>query len=360
MEELQVTFRMVTPLFLSGTDQRQTELRLPSIKGALRFWYRAINPNYKKIIEQNKYPVTYEEELFGSARPGLGRGQFLMRTKKNQRQSQVPYNKEDSIFSGDVGYLSFSMGMQERGYMTPEQNFTLRFAFRPSCKDISASWRGLTASLWLLGHIGGLGSRSRRGFGTVALESWIAPNIEVQQIIDSLPIAHCEQTTEKWMNRFSQGLAQLQEWFPSYNEVDHTCLDPNTTLYLGKRCHSWNEALGIGAVSLANFRKQKEYRLALGLPMLVMQDKVNYRPDKLDGERVASPVSLRVICVKGAYYPLYVLLSTPFPRVVKVNTKNEQAKKEEVSFSQAMSQFVQDLEKEGYQQVLSSERGELR
>ena len=41
MKSLEVRFKVVTPCFLGGHDHH-AELRLPSIRGALRFWWRAI------------------------------------------------------------------------------------------------------------------------------------------------------------------------------------------------------------------------------------------------------------------------------------------------------------------------------
>jgi len=51
----------VKPLFLAGADGVTPELRAPSIKGALRFWWRAINGEYKN------YTVLKEQEatIFG-------------------------------------------------------------------------------------------------------------------------------------------------------------------------------------------------------------------------------------------------------------------------------------------------------
>lgn len=31
----------ITPMFLAGADPHSAELRVPSVKGALRFWWRA-------------------------------------------------------------------------------------------------------------------------------------------------------------------------------------------------------------------------------------------------------------------------------------------------------------------------------
>jgi CRISPR type III-B/RAMP module RAMP protein Cmr1 len=42
MKQLAFKMQVVTPLFLSGADQHVAELRPPSIRGALRFWFRAM------------------------------------------------------------------------------------------------------------------------------------------------------------------------------------------------------------------------------------------------------------------------------------------------------------------------------
>ncbi|WP_416332427.1 RAMP superfamily CRISPR-associated protein [Laceyella tengchongensis] len=55
------------------------ELRLPSVKGALRYWYRAINPHFQKVPEGGK--ATWEEILFGGTGGGAGQSAFFMRKK---------------------------------------------------------------------------------------------------------------------------------------------------------------------------------------------------------------------------------------------------------------------------------------
>ena len=42
---IQATFRTLTPLFLGGAGPR-AEWRMSSLKGALRFWYRALVPEH--------------------------------------------------------------------------------------------------------------------------------------------------------------------------------------------------------------------------------------------------------------------------------------------------------------------------
>ena len=60
MHTITFTCETITPMFLSGANQDVPELRPPSIKGALRFWWRAMNgdkPNMRDL----------ETEIFGGA-----------------------------------------------------------------------------------------------------------------------------------------------------------------------------------------------------------------------------------------------------------------------------------------------------
>ncbi len=43
-ETLEAQFRIVTPMFLGGANQDVSDgIRPPLVKGALRFWWRALN-----------------------------------------------------------------------------------------------------------------------------------------------------------------------------------------------------------------------------------------------------------------------------------------------------------------------------
>ncbi len=42
MKTIEASFEIVTPMFISGADD-VADLRPPSIKGALRFWWRALH-----------------------------------------------------------------------------------------------------------------------------------------------------------------------------------------------------------------------------------------------------------------------------------------------------------------------------
>ncbi len=60
MHTITFTCETITPMFLSGADGTTPELRAPSIKGALRFWWRAMN-GHLSLSELKKQ----EGEIFG-------------------------------------------------------------------------------------------------------------------------------------------------------------------------------------------------------------------------------------------------------------------------------------------------------
>ena len=59
MKRLTFKLQVVTPLFLSGANQQVAELRPPSIRGALRFWFRAmmggvVGGDWQKVQELDR------------------------------------------------------------------------------------------------------------------------------------------------------------------------------------------------------------------------------------------------------------------------------------------------------------------
>ena len=52
-----LTYEIITPLFMSGSDPMQPELRASSIRGAVRAWHRALDPRF----------VQNEAQTFGTA-----------------------------------------------------------------------------------------------------------------------------------------------------------------------------------------------------------------------------------------------------------------------------------------------------
>ncbi|MBT9174944.1 MAG: hypothetical protein DDT22_00610 [candidate division WS2 bacterium] len=284
MDTLTITLKTITPLFLGGANPNETaELRASSIKGVLRFWYRAIDPDYnKKVNPAEKNSPTWEEKIFGSAEHG--QGEFSIRLK-SYNHSTFGFKKEDYSLLDEgfkrntkngMIYLGFPLesGRKERGNYQQRKfikvgetiEFDLIFRKVPDEK----TKKSILAALWLLGHIGGLGSRSRRGFGTVALQLWTCQWPD----LDLLHIAHEAKSFNDWLERFKKGIKTLKDWFQrsvGFQVIDHTVLEGNNTkFYLFK-----NGQRGETKTKTVRGRTESKYfqpwEIALNEAGLVMQ-----------------------------------------------------------------------------------------
>ena len=179
METIEATFRVVTPMFMSGAEPTKAELRLPSIKGALRFWWRALawerhGGNLDKIREE-------ENRLFGST--DTGQAEVLMRleapTPKPKTINVKEVLKDGGRVVGDgARYLGYGV-MNFRGELTrpclqARFKFTVTLAVKPSSNiDVTE----LARAVKIMGLLGGIGSKARKGYGSLTL-------LELKQLND--------------------------------------------------------------------------------------------------------------------------------------------------------------------------------
>jgi len=194
METIEATYRIVTPMFLGGADQSPDGgIRPPSFKGALRFWWRALNwGRYIETADLNDVEamkLIHAEEcrLFGGSAEQGGQGVFLLKIKQPDRYQTInnwPNSHTQRTEGSKSGYLGlglFPMGEHKRRNAIKEgQSFTVILKFRPDTHpdDITQLEQPLRA----MGLFGGLGSRSRRGFGSIALEELNGHSCKVQSI----------------------------------------------------------------------------------------------------------------------------------------------------------------------------------
>lgn len=133
---------VITPMFLAGSDKDIPELRTPSFKGMLRFWWRALNPHLAK----NGYGDLKEEEaiLFGDSGKKYG---------KSKTKIIIKY---DSLSMGKFRPLPHS---KKKKFKFPCINFGQRFTI------ILIAPKEVHSLFKLFSIIGGVGKRNRRGFG---------------------------------------------------------------------------------------------------------------------------------------------------------------------------------------------------
>ena len=180
MPSITATFRIVSPMYLAGAEQTTAALRPPSIKGALRFWWRALNWSRHwdaapaQLSAQGREHAAlkslHQEEarLFGlAATEGGGRqGVFLLTA-----------NSQEVLKSSDqpVNLYLMGQGLAERGKPTRKaiedgKSFTVLLRFKP--KTTAEDQKSVADALYAFGLLGALGSRARHGLGSVALTDW--------------------------------------------------------------------------------------------------------------------------------------------------------------------------------------------
>jgi CRISPR-associated protein Cmr1 len=173
-------------MFLGGADPRMApELRVPSLKAMLRFWWRALA--WPRFLVENDYDQNlafqglsrYEDDLFGSTRTGQSR--FLMQANWANRNGNADkfvsvsdWPPNSPYGSGYLGYgITKSRVLPHQVGIYEKTEFEIQCVFRPTREQNLQTipcWKSeITTALQALGLFGGLGSRSRRGFGSVHL-----------------------------------------------------------------------------------------------------------------------------------------------------------------------------------------------
>jgi len=160
MEEVRFKVEAVTPIFIAGADQRNIEnegLRPPSIKGLLRWWFRAALGGAKLSLGYlNPRQVKEEEEkLLGSQSI---KGKVALVTFPLDIQVRRGFIRKRGL-----AYLTY--GVEDRPYIETGSKFRITVRFMPMVHDNEK--RRVIAALWLLLNLGNVGSKNRKGFGSL-------------------------------------------------------------------------------------------------------------------------------------------------------------------------------------------------
>ncbi|MCI5211009.1 MAG: type III-B CRISPR module RAMP protein Cmr1, partial [Candidatus Electrothrix sp. ATG2] len=189
---LSATYEIVTPMFIGDAQQEAQTVQPASVKGALRFWWRALNwGKYRATAESDEEALKnlHKEEgkLFGRAAEEVnkkqigGQGGFLLRvinTKSLQKKSEHDLNQDTTYKLGKGSWQSYLLGL---GLMKRKDKITGDIYIRDAiisgsftvellCRNKEISER-IKPALLALGLLGGLGSRSRKGLGSIAIIS---------------------------------------------------------------------------------------------------------------------------------------------------------------------------------------------
>lgn len=180
---IRASYRIVTPMFIGDAEQKASGISPASVKGALRFWWRALRWGEIRAEVQSDTVALQrlhaeEAGLFGTSADNGKAARFTLRI--NARTVSITHSTEWPNGGNDPsGYLGIGLWQSgshangnfqpHREYIRENQSFSVEIL---ASTDLSAEvMQQLRDALTAWGLFGGLGSRARRAFGSVAIES---------------------------------------------------------------------------------------------------------------------------------------------------------------------------------------------
>ena len=268
------TYKLITPLFGGGAEPQKpdevTVIRASEIRGLLRFWWRATRGGQFGSLDELRCA---EEAIWGSA---AGEGKAgpspvalaVEVTKRGRRLSGVKIRTrrgEDKVAIGHprspYSYVAFPLREERQGRRVTRPAGSvwkdIEFKLHITLDQQRVQNRGeldlreeVEAALWAWETFGGVGARTRRGFGALQL-------IAVDDTpIGEQPAREIERTVRRQLGEYVKG----NRWPPG---ISH--LHPDMPLVVTSRYSDADKAWKALFGALKRFR-QARYPDAQGRP----------------------------------------------------------------------------------------------
>ncbi len=271
----EIPLTLVTPGFFGGVDlesDRDTDLRIPSLRGMLRWWWRALYRNY---LDESAL-LELQNAIWGDT----SESSLIVLRLKTRQKTVRKFNYKDGFsinshfarmhnipeHSTGLHYLAYGMDeksggqIRQRFYVEPNARWELFASVRGNRRErtIRVGSRAcvitaqdienqLLAALSLLCRLGGVGSKSRNGFGSLQWGgAW-----EEQKCLN-MAEAFCEKC----------GLPSSQRSYDYAFELE------NVVDVDGLPSDAWSALarLGNAVQKFAQEHKHKDSKAVLGLP----------------------------------------------------------------------------------------------
>ena len=284
MNTTQLELETVTPMFLHGHDNKVLELRPPPFKALFRYWWRTVQDcSWKSLSEQ-------EAALFGSTD---GKAPFSLRISGATnlgpaiKYSPLPHKGSAKMDAYDVG-KSFNLCL-----------ITKNTSDASDYKQI--------AKLGFL--LGGIGNRSRRGFGSICETSWNFKNVSDlrKEILETL-------------NTFAND---------RFVEKKRSINDRSVQIIESKNCTNNSPKPEYPVIRRVFFAQQadtvKNLLEKIGEATHKHQDRaLGYAR----GGKMASPIHVRIQKVGTGYLPIVVQLYSVYPGHTSSNQQKQNFQKQ--------------------------------
>ena len=259
MRTLKFKLEVITPMFIAGADQQSIEnegLRPASLRGLMRWWFRAIMGGMVTLKDMQDL----ESRIFGSTQV---RSRIKITTATDSKPCRIDIPSK-------LRYLWFSISMQERKGYPQKSQFEIVLH-----SDDERALKIASACLWTLVYLGGIGSRMRRGAGSVKIVE-ASSEIPYEFLFKGKTLREAKSFIEENLEKIFKDFREYadKKYHPptspnfavlSKNYAKISILDSKTDKF-----NKFEEALSEIGDKYKQFRKDKNLieRLTLGLPII--------------------------------------------------------------------------------------------
>lgn len=311
MDKTILNLETVTPIFLHGADNQTLELRPPAFKALFRYWWRAAvqDCDWKSLSAA-------EAKLFGSTE---GKSPFSIRISgttdigPTKKYNPLPHKGGTKMDAYDVGEPFNLCLIAKNGSNTSTYKQIAKLGFL----------------------LGGIGNRSRRGFGSIRETDWNFADVSdlQKEILDTL--------NGVW-NTFNPSASVPKQRFQikDFGINNRTfkiirsegCDEENTPEYpvvrrvfFGKPTDNFKHLLKqIGQETHNAKRRNNDDTLGAGTP------------------RMASPIIIRIQMVGGQYIPIVTQLSSCYPKYTGRNIRRKPSDNPQI-LRRKQTQFIYNI-----------------
>lgn len=319
MDKVIFEVRVLTPLFLAGADLAGAELRAPTLRGLLRYWLRALVGGLLGTDGPGlEFTRQTENAIFGSVDMRSAITVQVSGASQEPREfpEKISIKQGEKQLSTGRGYLLWSMTKRgRRGNFRPARWYYpagTGFQVVLSARELfSLQLKQATAAFWLLTHLGGIGSRSRRCAGSIQADGALLttlPSLSFVQAEHSQALKHqIESGIDSARKLIALETRPVQD--ASFDALaSSTCRI--WILHDGQPWHSAERALQVTGERLQAYhsRLNIEQRKIFGLPLA----------KSTPGARRASPLHLRITRLRGSHYVCVAVLFKTLSEDVRV------------------------------------------
>ncbi len=308
-----IRLKAVSPLFMRGADQRKAEFRSASVKGVMRWWFRALAGNYVSSIKELR---NLEGSLFGMAGdPKSRRSKVVIEARSLSKPTPIHFggrgNKLDwDSWVKDLPYLFFSIKIGARkGQVNQFYKPGSRFEITIKSHDLKA-YKAAMASLWSAVALGGFGFRARRGAGSL----WFDGTNRAMEALELPTTLEAPDDLRRGIGRAIRlvGNAMDKEELPLKPTMDYPTLTETSSIVavLGVERNPKLALKGFQAKyqSFRRNRKPTTRNVVFGLP--IVKGKLGNLKNDAKSARRASPLLVSVKPFGGGYRVVLVKLRT--------------------------------------------------